>query len=229
MSYSASSRSQAHELDIGKEYSEGERVNTDSCHSHANSGSVLGLGKESEIPEVAENLAIQTESIDLKKILLQNREALSRRGLQRLENNRSQGSRILRKDNGRLSGPLQPHTMEERWNYYVNGLDPQFFDPKNKDAALQSSSERIECGEVSYRGVTVNHENCNDVKFVFRSRWEAKALCICDPRLTLNSLSFNRISCTARIYFDWFLETFNIIVVSGGPPFDMPRPDRGNF
>jgi len=32
-----------------------------------------------------------------------------------------------------------------------------------------------------------------------------------------------------RIYFDWFLEHFIIIVVSGGPPLGMPRPDRGNF
>jgi hypothetical protein len=176
-SSSDSSKSQSLEADSGNKYGEGEREDVSSGRSGSNSELEEEFEKDEEISEDSENSGQQSEPMDLQKVLLQNREALARRGLQRLnQNGFSRGSRAPTRESGRVIVPQQPHTMEEKWNYYISGLDSQFFDPRSKEAAMQGSSERIKLGEVSYRGVKVNHENSSDVQFVFKSRWEAKAL-----------------------------------------------------
>jgi hypothetical protein len=176
-SSSASSKSQSREADFRNTFGEGEREDVSSGRSGSNSELEEEFEKDGEISDDEENSGQQSEPMDLKKVLLQNREALANRGLQRLhQNSFSRGSRAPTREIGQVVVPQQPHTMEEKWKYYVSGLDSQFFDPRNKEAAMQGSSERIKLGEVSYRGVKVNHENSSDVQFVFKSRWEAKVL-----------------------------------------------------
>jgi hypothetical protein len=69
-----------------------------------------------------------------------------------------------------------PETIQERWAAYIRFLPVDFCDHRNEEAALRGRKDRIRPGEISYRGLLLNHETNEDVNFIYTHMYESKAL-----------------------------------------------------
>jgi hypothetical protein len=67
-------------------------------------------------------------------------------------------------------------SCSDQWFDDLRLVPDTFTDPRNDDAAMKTSKERLTSGEVSYRGLHLSHENNEDVRFVYQHMYEAKAL-----------------------------------------------------
>jgi hypothetical protein len=67
-------------------------------------------------------------------------------------------------------------TISENWFEYLHFLPPTFCDAHNEEAAMRGPRGRLAPGEISYRGLVVNHENNEDTMFIYMHKYEAKAV-----------------------------------------------------
>jgi hypothetical protein len=67
-------------------------------------------------------------------------------------------------------------TISEQWYEYLRFLPPTFCDAHNEEAGMRGPRGRLAPGEISYRGLVVNHENNEDMLFIYRHKYEAKAV-----------------------------------------------------
>jgi hypothetical protein len=67
-------------------------------------------------------------------------------------------------------------TTSERWFEYLRDVPREFCDPRNEEACMRGRRERLTPGEVCYRGLQVNQDNNEDLLFIFKHKYEAKAV-----------------------------------------------------
>jgi hypothetical protein len=66
--------------------------------------------------------------------------------------------------------------ISEQWYEYLRFLPPTFCNVHNEEAGMRGPRVRLAPGEISYRGLVVNHENTEDILFIYRHKYEAKAV-----------------------------------------------------
>jgi hypothetical protein len=67
-------------------------------------------------------------------------------------------------------------SVQECWYESLRTVVPEFCDPNNEVASLRGTRERLVPGEIAYSGLFVSHENNKDLKFIYKHKYEAKAV-----------------------------------------------------
>jgi hypothetical protein len=67
-------------------------------------------------------------------------------------------------------------TLQECWYENLRLIMPGFCDPNNEAASLRGARERLTPGEIAYSGLIISHENNEDLLFIYRHKYEAKAI-----------------------------------------------------
>ena len=57
-------------------------------------------------------------------------------------------------------------TISEQWFEYLRFLQPTFCDAHSEETGMRRSRGRLAPGEISYRGLVVNHKNNEDMLFI---------------------------------------------------------------
>jgi hypothetical protein len=111
-------------------------------------------------------------ALDLDSMLTANMEILQRRGgiSSVRESSVSRGERR----NNRSAHKAYSLPVAEIWRNYLLSLDVPFLDPRDKEASLQASQDRLGKGELAYKGLMLSIRNNADILYIYKMCYEAK-------------------------------------------------------